>query len=544
VIVEGDVPREGTCRILVADKIAAEGVARLEQAAEVDVATGLSPEQLFEKIPAYDALVVRSETQVTERIIAAGRRLKVIGRAGVGVDNIDVPAATRHGVVVVNSPEGNTIAAAEHTMAMLLALSRKIPEATASLRGGQWQRSRFVGVEIYNKVLGVIGLGKIGREVARRGRGLGMQVLGSDVYVSSEQAKQLGVELVELPELIRRADYITVHTPLTRDTRGLLSDSQFAQMKRGVRVINCARGGIIDEDALQRALEAGIVAGAALDVFSEEPPPPDLPLLQDVRVVVTPHLGASTEEAQVNVALDVAEEILTVLDGRPPRSAVNMPALSPEVYARVEPYLRLGDKIGRLHAQLADGPLRAVQIVYQGDMLNLELQPVTRAILIGLLQPQMAESVNFVNAPFVAESRGIRVTESRTAGDSDYTNLIEVTVDSVDAPGRERRGRRVISGTVHSRRVIRIQSVDGFHLDMVPEGHLLLATYVDRPGIVGLVGTLLGQHDINIAGMHVGRQEQRGRALMVLNLDEAVPGPLLDELARSIDAETVHLVEL
>jgi D-3-phosphoglycerate dehydrogenase len=529
----------------VADKIAAEGVARLEQGAAVDVATGLSAAQLQDKIPDYDALVVRSETQVTESIIAAGRRLKVIGRAGVGVDNIDVPAATRHGVIVVNSPEGNTVAAAEHTIAMLLALSRKIPDAMAAVREGQWkQRSRFIGVEIYNKALGVVGLGKIGREVARRAQGLGMQLLGSDVFVSAEQAKQLGVELVELPELIRRADYITVHTPLTRETRGLLSDEQFAQMKRGVRLINCARGGIIDEAALQRALEAGIVAGAALDVFSEEPPPADHPLLQDRRVIVTPHLGASTEEAQVNVALDVAEEILAVLDGRPPRSAVNMPAVSAEVYARIEPYLRLGDKIGRLHAQLSDSPIRAVQIAYSGEILNLELQPVTRAILVGLLQPEMAESINFVNAPFVAESRGIRVTESKTAGESDYANLIEVTVELHDRPGRKTPGRRRISGTAHGRRAIRIQDIDEFHLDVVPEGHLLLAIYGDRPGIVGLVGTLLGQRGINIAGMHVGRQEQRGRAMMVLNLDDSVPAPLLQELSQAIEAELVRLVEL
>jgi D-3-phosphoglycerate dehydrogenase len=530
--------------VLVADKIATEGVERLRQAAEVEVATGLSPEQLRAKIADWDALVVRSETQVTEPIIAAGRRLKVIGRAGVGVDNIDVAAATRHGVIVVNSPEGNTIAAAEHTIAMLLALSRKIPDAMAAVREGRWkQRSLFIGVEIYNKTLGVIGLGKIGREVARRARGLGMQVLGSDLFVSSDQAKQLGVELVELPELIRRAEYITVHTPLTRETRGLLGDAQFAQMKRGVRILNCARGGIIDEAALVRALEEGIVAGAALDVFNEEPPPADHPLHNHERVVVTPHLGASTEEAQINVALDVAEEILAVLDGRPPRTAVNMPAVSAEVYARIEPHLRLGDRIGRLHAQLAESPLRSVEIVYSGDLLNLELQPVTRAILVGLLQPQMAGSVNFVNAPFVAESRGIRVKETKSAGETEYPNLIRVTVET--EAGSNRPGRsRMISGTVHGRRSIRIQDIDQFHLDMVPEGHLLLATYVDRPGIVGQVGTLLGGHGINIAGMHVGRQEQRGQALMVLNLDDAVPAPLLAEMAAAIEAESVRLVEL
>jgi D-3-phosphoglycerate dehydrogenase len=540
-IVARDAPCGGACRILVADKIAAEGVARLKQAAEVEIATGLSADQLRGKIPEYDALVVRSETRVTEPIIAAGRRLKVIGRAGVGVDNIDVPAATRHGVIVVNSPEGNTVAAAEHTLAMLFALSRKIPDATASLRAGRWERGRFIGVEIYNKVLGIIGLGNIGREVARRAQGLGMQVLGRDPFVSPEQASQLGVEMVEMAELLQRSDYISVHTVLNRETRGMIGDAQFAEMKRGVRILNCARGGIIDEAALQRALEAGIVAGAALDVFDQEPPPADLPLLKDERVVVTPHLGASTEEAQVNVALDVAEEILAVLDGRPPRTAVNMPAVSAEVYARIEPYLRLGDKIGRLHAQLADRPVGEVRIVYSGEILNLELQPVTRAILVGLLQPSMAESVNFVNAQYVAESRGIRVTESKTAGETDYANLIEVTVAG---PARGPREQRMISGTVHSRRDIRIQDIDQFHIDVVPEGHLLLASYVDRPGIVGLVGTLLGRHQINIAGMHVGRQEQRGRALMVLTLDDAVPEPLLTELAQAIEAEQVRLVEL
>ena len=372
-----------------------------------------------------------------------------------------------------------------------------------------------------------------------------MQVLGYDVFVTPEQREALGVELVELPDLLRAPTYITVHTPLTRETRGMLGDAQFAQMKRGraahqLRPRRHHRRGAPSGAPWQ----PGIVAGAALDVFDQEPPPPDHPLLTLRAVVVTPHLGASTEEAQVNVAVDVAEQILAVLDGQPPRTAVNMPAVSAEVFARIEPYLRLGDKIGRLHAQLADSPVHAVEITYSGDMLNLELQPVTRAILVGLLQPEMAESVNFVNAPFVAESRGIRVTESKTAGESDYANLIEVTVQMHPAPGRQERERRVISGTVHGRRSVRIQDIDEFHLDLVPEGHLLLASYVDRPGIVGLVGTLLGGHGINIAGMHVGRQEQRGRALMVLNLDEAVPEPLLAQMAEAIEAERVRLVEL
>ncbi|HTE21195.1 MAG TPA: phosphoglycerate dehydrogenase, partial [Armatimonadota bacterium] len=398
-------------RVLVADPVAAAGVERLREGAQVDVATGLTTEQLIERIGDYDALVVRSETRVTAAVLEAGKRLRIVARAGVGVDNIDVPAATQCGVIVVNSPEGNTIAAAEHTVAMLLALSRKVAAAAESLRRGEWKRSQFGGVEVYNKTLGVIGFGKIGREVARRGRGLGMRVIASDAFVTEELARREGVELVELPDLIRQSDYITVHTPLTRDTRGLLDDAAFAQMKDGVRVINCARGGIIDEAALLRALESGKVAGAALDVFEKEPPPTDHPLLAHPRVVATPHLGASTEEAQVNVAIDVVEQILAVLQGGPPRSAVNMPALSADVFARIEPHLLLGMKIGRLQAQLADSPIHSVSVTYSGDVLNLDIQPVTRGVLVGLLQPVLAQNVNFVNAPYVAETRGIRVTE-------------------------------------------------------------------------------------------------------------------------------------
>jgi D-3-phosphoglycerate dehydrogenase / 2-oxoglutarate reductase len=553
VIVDRDAPCTGACRILVADKIAAEGIARLEQAAAVDVATGLSVEQLQGKIGDYDALVVRSETQVTEPIIAAGRRLKVIGRAGVGVDNIDVTAATRSGVVVVNSAQGNTTAAAEHAVAMLLSLSRKIPAADASLRRGEWRRGDFVGVEVYNKVVGVIGLGNTGREVARRCRGLGMRVLALDPFVTPEQAERAGVELVELEDLLRRSDYISVHTHLTPQTRGMLGERQFAMMRPGVRIINCARGGIVDEAALQQALEAGHVAGAALDVFDQEPPPADHPLLRDPRVVVTPHLGASTQEAQVNVALDVADQVLAVLAGRPPRSAVNMPAVSPEEYARLEPYLRLGDKIGRLQAQLAEGPVRAVQAEYSGDLIEMEVQPITRAILLGLLRPIMPESINIVNAPVVAESRGIRVTESKLAGEAVAppegwsgapagalppfaANRIVVTVES----GR----RRAVSGSVLAPSEIRIEAIDQFRVDLVPEGYLLFCQHVDRPGIIGSVGTLLGDNGINIAQMYVGREGPRKRALMVVSLDDPVPETVLAEMRRVIEAESMTLVEL
>jgi D-3-phosphoglycerate dehydrogenase len=524
-------------RVLVADPIAAAGVERLREGASVDVLTGQTPEQLLGCIGDYDALVVRSETKVTAPILAAGKRLRIVARAGVGVDNIDVPAATANGVIVVNSPEGNTIAAAEHTIALLLAMSRKIPDAAASLRQGQWKRSQFVGVEVYNKVLGVVGLGKIGREVARRGRGLRMQVLASDAFVTPELAEREGVELVELDELLRRSDYITVHTPLTKETRGLLDDAAFDKMRAGVRIVNCARGGIIDEAALLRALESGKVAAAALDVFEKEPPPEDHPLIHHPKVVPTPHLGASTEEAQVNVALDVVDQILAVLDGRPPRSAVNMPSISAEVLARIEAHLELGTKIGRLHAQLSDSPIRAVSVVYGGDLVSVDVQPVTRAILMGLLQPALAEGVNQVNAPFLAEQRGIRVTESKTAGASDYPNYIRVDVEGTEE-------RRTISGTVYGRRDLRIREIDQFEIDLHPAGYMLFARHKDRPGIIGTVGTMLGDAGVNIGEMRVGREAVGERAVMVLTVDEPVPDDLLRGIADAVQAEFVRMVDL
>jgi D-3-phosphoglycerate dehydrogenase / 2-oxoglutarate reductase len=525
------------CRVLVADKIADAGIETLRRGAQVDVLTGLSEDELVQRIPDYDGMVVRSETRVTAKVLEAGKRLKIVARAGVGVDNIDVPAATRCGVIVVNSPEGNTIAAAEHTVAMLLALSRKIPQAFDSLRAGEWKRSKFVGVEVYNKTLGVIGFGKIGREVAKRARGLGMRVLASDVFVSEELARREGAELVDLPELFREADYITVHTPLTRDTRGIVDAAAFAQMKDGVRIINCARGGIIDEAALLDALNSGKVIGAALDVFEQEPPPTDSPLVHHPLVTPTPHLGASTEEAQVNVALDVVDQILAVLDGQPPRAAVNMPAVSADVFARIEPHLELGSKIGRLQAQLAEGPIEAVSVRYSGDLLNLDIQPVTRGVLMGLLQPVLAQSVNFVNAPFIAEQRGIRVTESKTAGEDDYPNYICVEVEE---GGR----RRTIGGTVLGRRDQRIREIDNFHIDLKPEGFLIFARHTDRSGIIGSVGTLLGEAKINIAGMYVGREDVGKQAIMVLTVDEAVSESILDRIKEAIGAEFVRLVEL
>jgi D-3-phosphoglycerate dehydrogenase len=523
-------------RVLVTDPLAEEGLARLREGAEVMVHRRPTPEELVAIIPDFDALLVRSETRVTEEVIAAGRRLKVVGRAGVGVDNIDVAAATRLGVVVVNSAQGNTIAAAEHTVAMLLSLARRIPAADASMRRGEWRRSDFIGIEVYGKTVGIIGLGNIGREVARRCQGLGMRVLAVDPFLTPERAERIGVELVEMEDLLAGSDFITVHIHLTPQTRGLLNDEAFAKTRPGVRIINCARGGIVDEAALGRALASGQVAGAALDVFTDEPPG-ELALLSDPRVVVTPHLGASTQEAQVSVALDVADQILAVLAGRPPRTAVNMPAVSPEEYARLEPFLRLGDKIGRLHAQLAEGAVRAVEVEYSGDLAELEVRPITRAILLGLLEPIMPETINIVNAPIVAEERGIRVTESRSGGDGERPrDLISVTVEANTS--------RMVSGRVNAAGDSRIEQIDQFVVELVPEGYLLLCKHIDRPGIIGTIGTLLGDNGINIAQMRVGRQRARERALMVLSLDDPVPGPLLEEIHRAIEAESVTLVEL
>ncbi|MFN3651965.1 MAG: phosphoglycerate dehydrogenase [Armatimonadota bacterium] len=530
--------QEGTKRhrVLVADPISKKGVELLEQAADVEVSTGLTAEQLIAKIPDFDALVVRSETKVTEPVFAAAKRLKIVGRAGVGVDNIDVSAATKAGVIVVNSPEGNTIAAAEHTTAMLMAVARRIPDAVNSLRHEEWKRSKFVGVEVYNKTIGVVGLGKIGREVAKRCKGLGMRVLAFDAFVAADVARRDGVEMVDLPELYQRSDFITVHTPLTRDTRGIINDEAFAQMKDGVRILNCARGGIIDEEALLRALESGKVAAAALDVFEKEPPT-DFRLVHHPHVIATPHLGASTEEAQVNVALDVAEQIVAVLDGQPPRAAVNMPAVSADLLARLSPHLELGTKIGRLHAQLAESPITAVSVTYGGELLDLDVQPVTRSVLVGLLQPMLAEGVNFVNAPYIAEQRGVRVTESKTAGEDDLPNYICVEV-------QEESGTHTISGTVLGRRDLRIREIDDFHIDLRPEGYLLFARHTDRPGIIGLVGTMLGDAGINIAGMYVGREAAGRRAIMVLTVDEAVPEELLNRIQEAIEADQVRLVDL
>ncbi len=526
-------------RVLVSDPIAPEGVEILKQVADVDVRTDLSPAQLVDIIGGYDALAVRSETKVTADVLARADKLKIIGRAGVGVDNIDVETATRRGILVVNSPEGNTIAAAELTVAMLLALARNIPQADAGMKAGRWDRKKFMGSEVYAKTLGVIGLGKIGREVARRAQAFEMDILGYDPYLKPEQAEALGIKLVDLDTLYAQSDYLTVHVPKTKETLGMIAAPQLAKMKPTVRLINCARGGIIDEAALADAVKSGRIGGAAVDVFSTEPAPADNPLLGIPGIITTPHLGASTEEAQVNVAIDIAEQIVDVLQGRPARAAVNMPSVSADVLARIQPYLTLAEKIGSLHAQLTSSNVEEVEIIYAGsDFENLPLVHVTRAVLKGLLEPIVPESVNYVNAPGLAASRGIKVTETRAPASDDHTCLLSVRKRSPSST-------REICGTVFGPDNIRIVHIDGYRVDIRPSGPMLVTLHTDRPGVIGKVGTLLGDTGINIAGMHVGRESGTGsRAIMVLKLDAPVPDALLPQIAAIDGMESVRQVQL
>ncbi len=530
-------------KVLVSDPIAEAGIARLREVAEVDVKTGLPPEELQSIIGEYDALAVRSETKVTRDVLDRAGRLKIIGRAGVGVDNIDVKVATEKGIVVVNSPEGNTIAAAELSVAMLLSLARKIPQADATLRAGRWDRKKFVGTEVYGKTLGVVGLGKIGGEVARRARAFEMHVLAFDPFATEEKAQEYGATLVTLDELYRRSDFITFHVPLNDQTRGMVSTPQLAHMKDGVRIINCARGGIVDEQALADAIRSGKVAGAAFDVFSKEPADPENPLLHISENVVTPHLGASTEEAQVNVAIDIAEQIADVLQGRPARAAVNMPALSAEALALARPYLTLADKIGSLHTQLSrdlDGrgrPIDAVEILFQGDFGGMPTGPVTRAVLSGLLSPIMSDPVNLVNAPVIAAARGIKVTESHSATPVEYNAMLTV---------RAHYGKveRAICGTVFGANDVRIVHVDNYHVDIVPEGWMVFTHHTDKPGMIGRVGTLLGNEGVNIAGMNVGRQKVGGTAVMVLMVDDPINPDVMRQIRAIPGMEEAQLVQL
>lgn len=522
-------------RILVADQIAQEGLDILSQQVAVDVRVGLSEDELAGIMGEYDALVVRSSPQVTVRIIEAGHRLQVIGRAGVGVDNIDVEAATARGILVVNAPDGNTIAAAEHTIALMMSLTRHIPQADASLRARRWERKRFTGVEIAGKTLGVVGIGRIGHEVARRGQGLGMLVIAYDPYVSNAHAERLGVQMCTLDELLTRADYITIHVPLVSTTRNLIGRRELSLLKPTARLINCARGGIVDEEALDKALAEGRLAGAALDVFAQEPPF-DSPLLNNPKVIVTPHLGASTEEAQVAVAVDVAQQVVNVLSGHPAAHPVNAPLIPPETRAQLVPYCELAERLGHAASQLVDRHLNQVRITYAGALAEMDTNLLRSLAIKGLLENVTESRITMVNANLIARERGLNVIEEKTSEAGHFANLITL---SFTDNGHE----RVLSGAV-VRGEPHIVHIDEYWLDFVACGYQLLIYNRDQPGLIGKVGQVTGRADINIAFMGVGRLQVRGDALMVLTLDEYASPQVQAEIAALPGVHLVRLLEL
>jgi D-3-phosphoglycerate dehydrogenase len=512
-------------KVLVSDKIAEVGLKMLKDAGiEAEMKTGLPEDELIKIIPEYDALVVRSETKVTPKIIEAGKNLKIIGRAGVGVDNVDLPTATKRGVIVVNSPEGNTVAAAEHTWAMLLSMARSIPQAHLKLKGGVWDKKSFKGVEVLNKTLGVVGLGKIGRRVASYALGMGMNVIGADPFVTEDYAKGLGVKLVDLETIYKDADFITFHIPKTKETLGMVNAATIAKMKKGVRLVNVARGGIINEADLYEALKSGKVAAAALDVFEKEPCDKS-PLFELDNIVVTPHLGASTVEAQVNVAVDVVEQIIEVLKGGAARSAVNIPSMKPELLAPVRPYMSIAEKLGKFAAQIIKGAISRVVVEYSGEVAEHDVSPLTTILLKGLLEPSMDVKVNFVNAPLIAKERGVDITESKNKEAKDFASLISVKV-------KTEKGEREVGGTVFEKLGDRLVQIDGFRVDANPQGYMLIVNNIDKPGMIGKVGTFLGQKNINIASMDVGRIKMNEKAVMVLNVDASVPDEVLSGLTK------------
>jgi D-3-phosphoglycerate dehydrogenase len=512
-------------KVLVSDNLEDVGldILRQESGIQVDVRTGLKPEELKAVIGDYDALIIRSATKVTEDLLQAAKQLKVVGRAGIGLDNVDIPAATKRGIIVMNTPTGNIVTTAEHTIAMMMALSRNIPWGTSSLKAGIWEKKKLQGREIFNKVLGVIGFGKIGSIVADRARGLKMQVIVHDPFVTAETIEKAGYEAVALDELYRRADYITLHVPKLKDTVGLLNQAAFDKMKDGVMIINCARGGIVSEADLNEALRAGKVAGAALDVFEKEPPG-ECPLFEIDRVICTPHLGASTVEAQTNVAVQVSEQILAFLKTGTIINAVNVPAVSGELLAKIGPLLTLGERMGCLLAQLCKGPAREIAIEYAGEFPEPDLSPVTTAILKGFLTPMVQDSVNFVNAKVMAGERGIKVSVARAPSD-EYINLVTVRAVANGA-------KHSVAGTIFGRKYPRLVKIDNFRLELPPQGRFILIHNHDKPGAIGSIGTLLGNNRVNISQMRVGQQEDGDKTMIYFRTDNPIPDQVMEELQR------------
>jgi len=527
-------------KVLVSDKLANEGleILRAAQGFEVDVKTDLKPEELAKVIGGYDALIIRSATKVTSAILENPGKLKVIARAGVGVDNVDVPTASRKGVVVMNTPDGNTISTAEQTLALLFALARHVYFACNSLKSGKWDKSSYMGRQLTGKTLAVVGLGRVGRAVAERALGLGMKVLGYDPYfVPSESAFKGRVEMVDdLNDICARCDYLTVHTPKTDQTTGLIGAEQLAVMKPSAGVINCARGGIVDEEALYQALEAGKLAGAALDVFTTEPPT-DRRLVDHPKVVCTPHLGASTKEAQVLVAIDAARQVVKFLSTGEVLNAVNAPGFDASLAAVLRPYASLAKRMGAILAQLAPGRAKKLKIVYSGEVAGLDTSAVTTSLLVGVCQSQTEEPVNAVNAQYFARERGLEIEEVKSHAVSDYTTLVEATLET------DKGGLR-LAGTVFSKSLPRIMAVDDYRMEMVPAGRLLISFNDDKPGVIGTVGSLFGRHGINIGSLTFGRKKETQRAVLVLTLDSEPSQEVLQEVAALPFMHSVNYIPL
>lgn len=513
-----------TFNILITDPLSEEGIFPLRQAENLNIVikTDYTPEELVANIKDYDALLIRSQTQVTREVIENAPNLKIIGRAGVGVDNIDLDAATENGIIVVNAPDGNTNSAAEHTMAMIMSLARKIPQAFNSLKNQKWDRKSFIGVELKNKTLGIVGLGRIGAEVATRAKGQRMDVIAYDPFLTEEKAKKMGISSGTLEEVLQAADFITIHTPLLKETKYLINEKAFELMKDGVQIVNCARGGIIKEDALYDAIVSKKVAGAALDVFEVEPFV-DHKLLTLPEVIATPHLAASTFEAQESVAVDVSADVVNFLNGKTVRNPVNLPAVSKEVMEKLGPFFDLAEKLGSFLSGLVEGPIEEVTIQYSGDLSTFDVRPLTRNTMKGMLKKHLGLHVNDVNAKFLADQIGITIHEHKTSETKGFTNLLTVEA-------RSAKGTRKVAGTLLNGLGARIVTVDKYSVDVVPEGHLIFVKHKDQPGAIGRVGTLLAQDQINIATMQVGRANVGGDAIMMLTVDKSVTPEYVEKL--------------
>ena len=525
-------------KILVSDPLSEEGLKVLKDNKEfqVDVKLKQPPEELKKIIGEYDALLVRSETKVTADIIQHGARLKVIGRAGVGLDNVDADAATKKGIIVMNTPGGNTISTAEHAMSLIMSLARNIPAADASMKTGAWDRKKFMGVELYQKTLGIIGMGRIGTELAKRALSFGMRVMASDPFLKPEKAAELSVELVSLDKVLKEADFITVHTPLTDETKHMISTKQIEMMKKGVRLINCARGGIYDEAAVAEGIKSGKIAGAAFDVYEQEPPK-DYTLAKMDKVVATPHLGASTEEAQSKVAIEIAEQVADAIMGRGIRNAINISYVEYKAWKALRPYILLAEKMGRLQAQLVNEAVAEVTINYLGDVAKHDTAVISTAFVKGLLMQTVGEQVNNINANIIAKERGISVTESKNTTSEEFAHLITTTV-------KTRSGLSVISGALFANNEPRIVKIDNYYVDAVPSGNMILISNRDVPGIVGNVGSILGKNGINIAAMTFGREKQGGNAISLCNVDSDVPAKVLEELKKTKDILDAKVIKL